>query len=331
MPAEQGGNFRRGAPAIPAAAAVGRQFHAQLLLIQQLGGVTNIGFGGGNTLATIAALASMVAGTMFLVWIGELISEQGIGNGISLIIFAGIVAGLPSILGNSLFTGVGTAVTGLLTLAVIAIGLVFAIIFVQEAQRRIPVQYASRVRGRRLYQGGSTFLPLRVNQAGVIPIIFAVSILLFPSQIARYFTTSKIEIVADISNAIVNFFANNAIYAVLYFLLTFGFTYFYTAFTFKPDETAEQLRKNGGFIPGIRPGRPTQDYLGKVVQRITIAGAFFLASVAVLPFVVGAALPALGGLTLGGTSLLIVVSVVVETLKQIEAQLMMRNYEGFIR
>ena len=125
--------------------------------------------------------------------------------------------------------------------------------------------------------------------------------------------------------------ANNAIYAVLYFLLTFGFTYFYTAFTFKPDETAEQLRKNGGFIPGIRPGRPTQDYLGKVVQRITIAGAFFLASVAVLPFVVGAALPALGGLTLGGTSLLIVVSVVVETLKQIEAQLMMRNYEGFIR
>jgi len=183
-----------------------------------------------------------------------------------------------------------------------------------------------------MYQGGSTFLPLRVNQAGVIPIIFAVSILLFPSQVAQYFTTSQIKIVADIANAIVNLMnPQRPLYAVMYFLLTFGFTYFYTAFTFKPDETAEQLRKNGGFIPGIRPGRPTQDYLTRVVYRITIAGAFFLAIVAVSPIIVGAIFPSLGGLTLGGTSLLIVVSVVVETMKQIEAQLMMRNYEGFIR
>ena len=206
------------------------------------------------------------------------------------------------------------------------------IVYIQEGQRRIPIQYASRVRGRRMYQGGSTFLPLRVNQAGVIPIIFAVSILLFPSQIAQYFTTSQIDIVKNIAQAIVDLMSpQRPLYAVLYFLLTFGFTYFYTAFTFKPDETAEQLRKNGGFIPGIRPGRPTQDYLTKVVYRITIAGAFFLAVVAVSPIIVGAIFPTLGGLTLGGTSLLIVVSVVVETMKQIEAQLLMRNYEGFIR
>ena len=202
------------------------------------------------------------------------------------------------------------------------------IIYIQEGQRRIPIQYASRVRGRRMYQGGSTFLPLRVNQAGVIPIIFAVSILLFPSQIAQYFTTSQVEIVAGISQSIVNFFADTRIYALMYFLLTVGFTYFYTAFTFKPDETAEQLRKNGGFIPGIRPGRPTQDYLARVVFRITVAGALFLGIVAVAPFIVSAILPNLGGLGLGGTGLLIVVSVVVETMKQIEAQLMMRNYEG---
>ena len=216
--------------------------------------------------------------------------------------------------------------------AIVAIAAVFVIVYIQEGQRRIPIQYASRVRGRRMYQGGSTFLPLRVNQAGVIPIIFAVSILLFPSQIAQYFTTSQIKIVADIANAIVDLMnPQRPLYAILYFLLTFGFTYFYTAFTFKPDETAEQLRKNGGFIPGIRPGRPTQDYLTRVVYRITIAGAFFLAVVAVSPIIVGAIFPSLGGLTLGGTSLLIVVSVVVETMKQIEAQLMMRNYEGFIR
>ncbi len=206
------------------------------------------------------------------------------------------------------------------------------IIYIQEGQRRIPIQYASRVRGRRMYSGGQTFLPLRVNQAGVIPIIFAVSILLFPHQLATYFSTSNIPIVKQIADFIVTFFSNTSpFYIVTYFLLTMGFTYFYTAFTFKPDETAEQLRKNGGFIPGIRPGRPTQDYLARVVTRITFAGALFLAIVAVSPSVIALAVPDLATLGLGGTSLLIVVSVVVETMKQIEAQLMMRNYEGFIR
>ncbi len=206
------------------------------------------------------------------------------------------------------------------------------IIYIQEGQRRIPIQYASRVRGRRMYSGGQTFLPLRVNQAGVIPIIFAVSILLFPHQIATYFSTSSIPIVKQIAEFIVTIFSSTSpFYIPLYFFLTMGFTYFYTAFTFKPDETAEQLRKNGGFIPGIRPGRPTQDYLARVVTRITFAGALFLAIVAVSPSVVALAVPDLATLGLGGTSLLIVVSVVVETMKQIEAQLMMRNYEGFIR
>ena len=191
-----------------------------------------------------------------------------------------------------------------------------------------------RSRGRRLYQGGSTFLPLRVNQAGVIPIIFAVSILLFPVQLARYFQNSDVEIIANISSAIIGILDQHSpLYIVLYFLLTVGFTYFYTAFTFKPDETADNLRKNGGFIPGIRPGAPTRDYLAKVVNRISLAGALFLGIVAISPIIVS--LPFAGtvvaGFSLGGTALLIVVSVVVETMKQLEAQLMMRNYEGFIR
>ncbi len=280
------------------------------------------------SLETITQILTLTAGSVLLMWLGELITEKGIGNGISFIIFAGIVSRVPNAI-IRFFESPDWAAA--IVFVVIGIAAVATIIYIQEGQRRIPIQYASRVRGRRMYQGGSTFLPLRVNQAGVIPIIFAVSILLFPSQIAQYFTTSQVTVIADIARAIVSFFQNTFIYGLLYFLLTVGFTYFYTAFTFKPDETAEQLRKNGGFIPGIRPGRPTQDYLAKVVQRITIAGAFFLGCVAVAPFIVSALLPGLGGLTLGGTSLLIVVSVVVETMKQIEAQLMMRNYEGFIR
>jgi len=215
--------------------------------------------------------------------------------------------------------------------AIMAIAAVATIIYVQEGQRRIPIQYASRVRGRRMYQGGQTFLPLRVNQAGVIPIIFAVSILLFPSQIASYFTTAG-GLVGEIATAIVNLLGSSSpLYVALYFFLTVGFTYFYTAFTFKPDETAEQLRKNGGFIPGIRPGRPTQDYLARVVTRITVAGAIFLGVVAALPPFISLVRPEFQNLALGGTGILIVVSVVVETMKQLEAQLLIRQYEGFIK
>jgi preprotein translocase subunit SecY len=278
---------------------------------------------------TLTQIITMTAGSVALMWLGELITEKGIGNGISFVIFAGIVSQAPAAVANMVSN---PNLTSIAVFVIIAIVAVTVIIFIQEGQRRIPIQYASRVRGRRMYQGGQTFLPLRVNQAGVIPIIFAISILLFPQQIASYFTGSEVGAVRDIANGIVLFFnPTSPIYVILYFLLTVGFTYFYTAFTFKPDETAEQLRKNGGFIPGIRPGRPTQDYLAKVVFRITIAGALFLGIVAVAPTIAGIIFPDLASVALGGTGLLIVVSVVVETMKQIEAQLMMRHYEGFIR
>ncbi len=281
------------------------------------------------SLVTVTQIISLTAGTVLLMWLGELITERGIGNGVSFIIFAGIVGRVPLAVGTFLeapdwAAGIALAVVGLVAIA--------GIVYIQEGQRRIPVQYASRVRGRRLYQGGATFLPLRVNQAGVIPIIFAVSIILFPSQIAAYFQSSQVKVVADISHGIQSLLGyQSPLYAALYFVLTVGFTYFYTAFTFKPEDTADQLRKNGGFIPGIRPGNPTRDYLQAVVFRITIAGALFLGIVAVMPFVLSQAFPSLQGIALGGTALLIVVSVVVETMKQVEAQLMMRNYEGFIR
>ncbi|HZL15396.1 MAG TPA: preprotein translocase subunit SecY [Verrucomicrobiae bacterium] len=279
---------------------------------------------------TLTQIITLTAGSILLMWLGELITEKGIGNGISFIIFAGIVGRAPQAIGTFLDS---PNIAALVIFAIFGVFAIAAIVFVTEGQRRIPIQYASRVRGRRMYQGGTTFLPLRVNQAGVIPIIFAVSILLFPSQIAGYFAQSQVTLVKDIATFFVNTFgpSNLIVYGSLYFLLTVGFTYFYTAFTFKPDETAEQLRKNGGFIPGIRPGRPTQDYLARVVNRITVAGALFLGIVAVAPFVFQAFIPSLAGLSLGGTSILIVVSVVVETMKQLEAQLMMRNYEGFIR
>jgi preprotein translocase subunit SecY len=280
-------------------------------------------------LTTLTQIATLTAGSVALMWLGELITERGIGNGISFIIFAGIVSRAPGAIAGFLQTPNPALIIGFAILAIVSVAV---IIYIQEGQRRIPIQYASRVRGRRMYQGGQTFLPLRVNQAGVIPIIFAISILLFPQQIASYFQNSEVGFVASAARAIVSFFnPQSLIYVSLYFLLTVGFTYFYTAFTFKPDETAEQLRKNGGFIPGIRPGRPTADYLARVVTRITVAGALFLGIIATAPSLIGLLVPSLSSIALGGTGLLIVVSVVVETMKQIEAQLLMRNYEGFIR
>ncbi|HEV8516515.1 MAG TPA: preprotein translocase subunit SecY [Candidatus Limnocylindrales bacterium] len=280
---------------------------------------------------TITQMVTLVAGTILLMWLGELITERGIGNGVSFIIFAGIVAQVPGAIARFLETPDPTAGIAFVLVAIVAVAVV---VYIQEGQRRIPIQYASRVRGRRMYQGGATFLPLRVNQAGVIPIIFAISILLFPQQLAAYFSGSEVDVVRQASSAIIEFFNPRGIpYILGYFLLTVGFTYFYTAFTFKPDETADQLRKNGGFIPGIRPGNPTRDYLARVVFRISIAGALFLGIVAVSPVIMGSLFSGsiVGSLGLGGTAILIVVSVVVETMKQLEAQLMMRNYEGFIR
>jgi preprotein translocase subunit SecY len=308
------------------------QGYAQLLLIQQLGGVTNIGFGGGHTLATVAALCSMVAGTMFLVWLGELISEQGIGNGISLIIFAGIVAGMPAILGST-FTGVGAALTGLVTLAVIAVGLVYAIIYVQEAQRRIPVQYArSTFRGGRMYrQQGQTHIPLRVNSAGMVPLIFAFSIMIFPPVFAQFVAqTVDVGWIAGAADFVQKAFAPTApLYWAFVFLLVMVFSFFYTLVVFQQQNLAENLQRQGGFIPGIRPGRPTQEYVMRVLIRITWGGAIFLGLVSIVPFL-ATRFTDVQSVQISAAGLLIVVGVVLDTMRQLEAQMMMRNYEGFI-
>jgi preprotein translocase subunit SecY len=278
-------------------------------------------------------IIALTTGSILLMWLGELITEKGIGNGISFIIFAGIVSRVPATVATFLTSPNWLE---LIVFGMVGILIIFVIIFVQEGQRRIPIQYANRVRGHRIYQGGSTFLPLRVNMSGVIPIIFAISILLFPLQIATYFANSPVDWVKTIATTITTWLdSRGLLYLSLYFLLTLGFGFFYTFIVFKPDETANNLRKSGGFIPGIRPGQPTEDYLRRVAFRITLAGAAFIALVAVLPMGI-AALPWFAdlnavGVGLGGTSILIVVSVVVETMKQLEAQLMMRSYEGFIR
>jgi len=284
------------------------------------------------SIETISLLLSFTAGTILLMWLGELISERGLGNGISLIIFAGIVGSVPQQIGPILSGP--DALARIIPFIILAVVIIAAVVFVNEGQRRIPVQYASRVRGRRMIQSQTQYLPLKVTMAGVIPIIFAVSILLFPAQIAAYFTASDIEWVRNVATWIsqnLNGQNNRALYGTLYFLLVVFFTYFYTAFQFRPDQTADYLRKNGGFIPGIRPGKPTEEFLARVTNRITLGGALFLGIIAVLPYIVSAFIPGTSNLRLGGTSMLIVVSVVIETMKQLEAQMMMRHYEGFIR
>ncbi|MFH1207395.1 MAG: preprotein translocase subunit SecY [Patescibacteria group bacterium] len=270
----------------------------------------------------------ITAGTMFLMWIGELISEKHIGNGISLLIFAGIVAGVPSSIQQTFATFDMTKIGGLIAFLVIAVVTVAAIVYITEGQRNIPVSYAKRIRGNRMYGGVNTFLPLKINQAGVIPIIFAVSIILFPPMVAQFFVNSSTPLIASISQWVIDFFQNQFLYAVMYFVMVVAFTYFYTAVIFHPTQISENLQKQGGFIPGIRPGTPTSDFLGYVSNRIILGGALFLGIIAILPNIVQS-MTSMKSLVVGGTSLLIVVSVVIETVKQIESQLVMRNYEGF--
>ena len=309
------------------------QGYAQLLLIQQLGGVTDIGFTGGNALPTLATIISMVAGTMFLVWLGELISENGVGNGVSLIILGGIVAGLPSLIGRNVMTGTGAALSGLLLLSLLAIGVVAFIVVFQEAQRRIPVQYArSTFRGGRMYrQQGQSFIPLRVNTAGMIPIIFATSIMIFPPVVAQFLAeTVDVGWIASIAD----FFQRalspaSGFYWLGIFLMVVVFAFFYTMVVFQQQNLAENLQRQGGFIPGIRPGHPTQEYITRVLVRITWGGAIFLGLVSVMPYL-ATALTGVQALTISAAGLLIVVGVVLDTMRQIEAQMMMRNYEGFI-
>lgn len=301
----------------------------QLTLLRSSGVLPGVDFG--LNLHTFAMMLSLVAGTMFLVWLGELITERGLGNGVSLIIFGGIVAGLPQMLGRGFLEN--DYVTTLITLSIIGFALIYIIVFVNEAQRRVPVQYGRSVfRGGRMQrQSGSSFLPIRVNTAGMIPLIFAFSIIILPGTIASYFNDPLDD---GFLNSIASFFAStldpsNLPYWIAVFILVVMFTFFYTLVIFQQQNLAETLQRNGGFIPGIRPGLPTQEYLNRVIVRITWGGALFLGGIAIVPYFVSE-LTGIQALTLSSTSLLIMVGVALDTMRQLESQLLMRNYEGFL-
>ena len=280
-----------------------------------------------GTFGFVTNIVVACAGTLFLMWLGELITEKGIGNGVSLLIFAGIVSGLPSAVQRELFTFTPDKLPVVLAFIIMAVVVIAGVVIISEGQRNIPVSYAKRIRGMRVYGGVSTHLPLRVNQAGVIPIIFAISIILFPGLIGSFLAGVPNPLVQQMSRFLIQMFNNQWFYGAAYFLLVFVFTYFYTAVTFDPQAIADNVQKQGGFILGIRPGRPTADFLYRILNRITLAGALFLGGIAVLPLIVQGVLN-IQTLTIGGTSLLIVVSVVLETMKQINAQLVMKEYEN---
>jgi len=291
-----------------------------------------------NILPTVSVLVAMTAGTMFAIWLGELITEQGIGNGLSLIIFSGIVARVPQNLVR-IWTqaqareggGVGMGVLMVGIFLVITAITMFVIVVVQEGERRIPVQYGKRVRGIKMYAGGSTHIPLRVNTAGMIPLIFAQSILTFPAVIAQFFAGSENARVAQFAQGVMNFFSGQSPwYGLLYFVAVVGFTYFYTDVLIQQQDLPGALQRQGGFIPGIRPGKRTAEYINSVYRRITLVGALFLGGVAVLPYVVDLFLQT-RVLLVTTSGLLIVVGVVLDTMRQLEAQLLMRHYEGFIK
>jgi len=275
----------------------------------------------------ITALITIIGGTVFLMWLGELISEKKIGNGISLLIFAGIVASLPAAFQRTLAVFDPSQIFNLVLFVAIAVVTIVVIVIITEGQRNVPVNYAKRIRGNRMYGGVNTHLPLRVNMAGVIPIIFAISIILFPPMMAQFFVNASAHWLSASAQFVINIFQNQVFYGSLYFILVVAFTYFYTYIIFHPQQIAENLQKQGGFIPGIRPGRHTTDYLQATVNKILLAGALFLGIVAILPIIMQP-ITGMSTLVVGGTSLLIVVAVVIETVKQIDSQLTMRDYEG---
>lgn len=277
----------------------------------------------------LSFILTMTAGTMLLVWLGELITEQGVGNGISLLIFAGIVGQLPIVAWQTLSTLTSEKTISFGVFLLVGLVVIAAIVFMTEAVRQVPVFYAKRVRGNKTYGGQNTHLPLRLNQAGVIPIIFAVSLVLLPSLLANYFQASSNPAFRNLALVVNTWFdPNGLLYNGLYFLLVVGFTYFYTAIIFNPKKIAEEIQKYGGFIPGVRPGTPTAKYLNYVLVRITLAGALFLGLVAIFP-TIALAFTGVQTLLIGGTSVLIVVSVVLETIRKIESQLVTRSYETF--
>lgn len=270
---------------------------------------------------------TVAAGTVFLMWLGELMTEKKVGNGISLLIFAGIVSGLLQTAQQVIATFDPSKLYVILGFLIIAIITIIGVVIINEGQRNVPVQYARQIRGNRMFGGTSTHLPLRVNMAGVIPIIFAISVVIFPPMIAQFFIRARTAFIANAAQWTIEFFQNQLVYAVLYFLLVFAFTYFYTEVIFHPAQIAENLQKQGGFIPGIRPGLHTSEYLANTTHKIIFVGALFLGIIAILPLILRY-FTGIQSLSIGGTSLLIVVSVVIETVKQVESQLTMREYEG---
>lgn len=303
---------------------------AQLINGQFQGALPGFGI---NLVLTLTVVISMVAGTMFLVWIGELITERGIGQGISIIIFGGIVAGIPTQLGQLWNTSTtGTSIFSIGLFIVLGMVTVVGIILINEGQRRIPVHYSRSIMrgGRMMRQAGSSFIPLRVNSSGMIPLIFALSIMSFPAIVSSFFTTSTTPWIQETAVALYGFFQPTTLqYNLVYFLMVVLFTFFYTSVVFQQQRIAENLQKSGGAVPGIRPGPNTDRFLNTVLTRITVAGALFLGTVAIAPFL-GSLVTGVTVLTFSSTALLIVVGVAIDTMKQLEAQLLMRRYEGFI-
>ncbi|HUW21352.1 MAG TPA: preprotein translocase subunit SecY [Candidatus Bathyarchaeia archaeon] len=279
----------------------------------------------------ISFVATMVTGTIFLMWLGELLTERGIGNGISMLIFAGIVGRVPISFGQTLTIFESQNLFSLLVFLLMAFAVIFFIVLVNETSVKIKIAYARRIQGRRMYGGQATHLPLRLNQAGVIPIIFAISIVLLPSMVGNFLRGAANPVIARLAQTAVDLFRpNGLVYNLVYFLLVVCFTYFYTAFVFDPKKIAEEIKKYGGFIPGIRPGLPTAEYLNRIISRITLPGALFLGLIAILPSF-AQSLTGVGTMSIGGTGILIVVSVVLETTKQLESMVVMRSYDGFLK
>jgi preprotein translocase subunit SecY len=306
------------------------QGYGQLVLLQREGIISGIGFSGANLLPTIAMLATLTGGTMLLVWIGELINQHGIGNGISIIIFGGIVAGLWAMVGQGIIAW--TNPIGVVTFVLLTLATIVLIVIFTEAHRRIPVQYArSAFRGGKMYRhGGASHIPIRVNSAGMIPLIFAISLMMFPGTVASYFPNNGFaQIITRVFDSTGTYYWGLP-YWGLYFALVIAFAFFYTMVIWQQQNLAENLQKQGGFIPGVRPGRSTAEYLDKVITRITWGGALFLALIAVMPFL-ARTITNVQALTISSFGLLIIVGVALDTMKQLEAQLLMRRYEGFIK
>ncbi len=298
--------------------------YGMLTLFQRQGVITGL-----TPVIMIGSIITIIAGSMFLMWLGEIITEQGMGNGISLLIFAGIVASLPTNIFQTFVTWDPSKIPSYLLFFALSIVIIAGVVLITEARRNIPISYAKRIRGNKMFGGQSTYLPLSVNPAGVIPIIFALSILLFPGMVAG-FLSGVSGFVGVAATNVGAFFNNQWVYGILYFLLVIVFTYFYTAVTFDPKAIAENLQKMGGFIPGVRPGESTIKFLGHILNRVLFVGAISLGLIAVLPNMVAGATGVTGfTFLIGGTSLLIIVSVVLETLRTINAQLQMREYDSF--